>query len=343
MLIDQGLSHALDPAGPWTVGYCPPGRRHLTSHLRDVGFSLEECRLAGLTSVGGSGPPYDVFRDRIMFRVRDEGGALVGFVGRATGHGQDKDPGAPRYLTSPSVEGGVYDQARVLFGLWEQRDALERAGAIPAVVEDVIDVLAVAVASASASDGAAPVVAVASPGAALTAQQAALLHRLAPRRAAILSAFDQDPAGRDAAAHTYDAFYGVEPTLLRLTLPAGSDPAQFLKEYGPAALADALAGTHPDLEPLTTLARSAIDARIAPWLEGGSPPVVERRFDAVPAAGVILGEPDHIVDLCLYLAGRVELPPEDVGAIVAERLPLPMMVLAGSRPAPRRPSLAARR
>ena len=119
-----------------------------------------------------------------MFPHRDEHGTVVGFIGRT----QSDDPNAPKYLNSPAT--AVYSKGRVLYGLAENRRALE-AGATPVLCEGTFDALAVTLSGAGRYVGLAP------SGTALTSEQVAALDWIVPLTGRqVLVAFDSDKAGR---------------------------------------------------------------------------------------------------------------------------------------------------
>jgi len=90
-------ARGLDPATVkrWRIGYAPAGWTTLTSHLRRLGYRDAAIEAAGLARRSSRGTLIDHFRDRVMLAVRDERGAIVGFIGRAH---PDAGAGVPKYL-----------------------------------------------------------------------------------------------------------------------------------------------------------------------------------------------------------------------------------------------------
>ena len=99
---------------------------------------------------------YDRFRDRLLFVVKDERGRPVGFGGRALAPG-----GEPKYLNSP--ESPVFSKKRLLYGLFEAREAIRKTDRV-VLVEGYFDHLALVRAGVGET--------VASMGTALTPEQA---------------------------------------------------------------------------------------------------------------------------------------------------------------------------
>ena len=81
------------------------------------------------------GKRYDRFRDRIMFPILNQRGAVIGFGGRVMGEGE------PKYLNSPETP--LFEKGRELYGLFQARDAIRDAGRV-LVVEGYMDVVALA-------------------------------------------------------------------------------------------------------------------------------------------------------------------------------------------------------
>ncbi len=78
-LVGRGLGVLVEREWPWRVGYAPPGWSSLTRHLRGVGFGDDELIGAGLSTRTRAGVLIDLFRDRIVFPVRDLAGHAVAF------------------------------------------------------------------------------------------------------------------------------------------------------------------------------------------------------------------------------------------------------------------------
>ena len=84
----------------WDIGYAPAGWSALTGHLRGLGHDDRAIQAAGLAKPSSRGTLIDIFRDRIMLPVRDPGGTLAGFIGRAHPRAS---PDVPKYLNSPET------------------------------------------------------------------------------------------------------------------------------------------------------------------------------------------------------------------------------------------------
>jgi DNA primase len=165
------------------LGYAPAGRDTLAQSLRKEGFDDRILLAAGLAvqdDIGGHAR--DRFWARLMFPIRDSGGRIVGFGGRALGDVQ------PKYLNSPQTE--IFDKSSVLYGIHRGADAIRESGRA-VLVEGYLD--------AVRAHGAGYTNVVASLGTSVTTQQLIGLVRLAQT---VILALDPDPAGQAAAART---------------------------------------------------------------------------------------------------------------------------------------------
>jgi DNA primase len=177
---------------------------------------LIEAGLLQARSEGKGG--YDRFRDRLLFVVRDDRGRPVGFGGRAL-----SPAGEPKYLNSP--ESPIFSKKRLLYGLFEARDAIRRRDRV-VLVEGYFDHLALVRSGVAET--------VASMGTALTPEQTEKLRRLAPKA---IVCYDGDAAGRHATLGALQLLLaqGFEARVARL--PEDEDPDDLLRSEGPEAVA----------------------------------------------------------------------------------------------------------
>ncbi len=189
------------------------------------GLSSADLERAGLVLDGGKGV-YDRFRDRLMFPVTDLDGRVIGFGGRALGHG----PG-PKYMNTPETL--LYKKSRVLFGTRQAKDAIRNAG-VAILVEGYFDVLL------PHQAGVRNVVAAC--GTVLTPDHLELLKRCDCRELVIL--FDGDAAGTSAPARVAAAIFQAGLNA-RVARPPG-DPDEYVRAHGHAGL-EALVAAAPAL------------------------------------------------------------------------------------------------
>ena len=177
-----------------------------------AGFNETVVEKSGLARRGEKGHLYDLFRNRVMFPIRDIAGNIVAFGGRDLGDSPAK------YINSP--ENPVYKKSRVLYGLHEAREGLKRTG-YAVLVEGYFDLLR------CVDSGIDNVVATC--GTALTVEQAALIKRYVP---SVLVVFDGDAAGIKAAIRSVGVLTGAGLTVRPLVLPGGKDPDDYIRSAG---------------------------------------------------------------------------------------------------------------
>ena len=217
----------------WEIGFAPEGWQGLWEHLRGRGVPKELILAAGLARESRKGgKPYDTFRGRIMFPIRDGRGRAIAFGGRAM------DPGeSAKYLNSPETL--LFDKGRVLFNLASARAAAGK-GAPLVVAEGYMDVIALSEAGFEA--------AVAPLGTAVTEAQLRLLWRIA---AEPVVALDGDAAGLRAAYRLIDLalpLLEAGRSLRFALMPAGLDPDDLLRQQGRGAMQAMIAGALPMVE-----------------------------------------------------------------------------------------------
>jgi len=199
--------------------------------------AVEDMIEAGLLVAADDIPlPYDRFRDRVMFPISDLGGRIVAFGGRAL----DKDAPA-KYLNSPETP--LFHKGGLLYNSAAARKAAHQ-GAPVIAVEGYVDVIAMVTAGYEGT--------VAPLGTALTAEQLALLWRMADEP---MLCFDGDAAGRRAAYRAVDlALPHLKPgkSLRFALLPQGHDPDDLIRSGGVGAIADVLTAARPLADVLWT-------------------------------------------------------------------------------------------
>ncbi len=224
------------------IGYAPDARHHQTQIFKDKGV-LDEAVAAGLLiSPDDGGAPYDRFRGRLMFPIRDVRGRCIAFGGRAL------DPNAQaKYLNSPETE--LFHKGRTLYNHAPAREAAGKAAGRPGgkpagliVAEDYMDVIALV--SAGFDHAVAPL------GTAVTEEQLALMWRMAEEP---VIALDGDQAGQRAAERLIDlALPMLAPgkSLRFCILPEGRDADDLIRDEGSGAMQRALEAARPLVEML---------------------------------------------------------------------------------------------
>jgi DNA primase len=195
------------------VGYAPSAWDTVLKRGQSAKFAIEELYGAGLLVRNKQGNPYDRFRSRIMFPIRDARGRAQGFGARAMTPDQK-----PKYLNS--AEGELYRKKRTLYGIDRARGAIAKAGRA-VVVEGYTDVLAAHQAGIEE--------AVAVMGTAITPEQVQLLAAHADE---VVLALDADRAGREAMLRAQRVAAGKRVRLRVAGMEPGEDPADTLAGKG---------------------------------------------------------------------------------------------------------------
>jgi len=180
----------------------------ITKQLIDLGMAIQ----------GDKNKPYDRFRGRIQFPIRDKRGRVIGFGGRVLADG------TPKYLNSPETR--IYHKGHELYGLYEAKLANKQLQRL-VVVEGYMDVVALAQHGVN--------YAVASLGTATTPEQLQTLFRTVKE---VVCCYDGDRAGRDAAWRAMDnALPLIQDgySLRFVFLPDGEDPDSLIRTQGQQA------------------------------------------------------------------------------------------------------------
>ena len=215
----RGLDEAAQDR--WEIGFAPNGWQGLWDHLTGKGVSEDLILDAGLAKPSNQGArPYDTFRNRIMFPIRDARGRAIAFGGRA----MDPSDNA-KYLNSPETE--LFDKGRSLYNHGPAREAAGK-GTPLVVAEGYMDVIALAEAGFTAT--------VAPLGTAVTEDQLHLLWRISDEP---IIALDGDTAGLRAALRVTDLALPLlngRKSLRFCLMPEGQDPDDFLRSKGEGAM-----------------------------------------------------------------------------------------------------------
>ena len=226
-LAKRGISEELQTK--FSIGLAPEGwdellkvtgRRHVRPDLMEK---------AGLARRGDRGTYYDWFRGRLMFPIFNPSGRVVAFGGRILK--DDPERPQPKYINTSDTP--IYHKGQLLYGIPQARDAIRQEG-YALFVEGYTDLIALHKAGFTHS--------VAGLGTALTAEQANLLKRYAPRATLL---YDADSAGDMAAFRGADVLIGQGLEVRVALMPAGEDPDTLVQKGGPEAIEEVLASAQP--------------------------------------------------------------------------------------------------
>lgn len=233
---DYITKRRISPEGQdrFEIGFAPDQRQGLYAALTAKGIAPDLIIDAGLAikpddEPGKSSQPYDRFRGRIIFPIRDVRGRAISLGGRAM------DPNArAKYLNGPETE--LFDKGRSLYNMGPAREAAGKGKPL-IVAEGYMDVIALSEAGFTA--------AVAPLGTAVTEDQLRLMWRIHPEP---IIALDGDKAGTAAALRVIDLALPVLDAgqgLRFAILPMGLDPDDLIKSQGAAAMQQVLDSAMP--------------------------------------------------------------------------------------------------
>ncbi|MDP1576860.1 MAG: DNA primase, partial [Cypionkella sp.] len=218
-LAKRGLS--VEAQDRWEIGFAPDGWHGLQLAMKQKGIAddlLVDAGLCARSDKGGA--PYDRFRKRIIFPIRDGRSRAISLGGRAM------DPNDPaKYLNGPETE--LFDKGRNLFNHAPAREASGKGAAL-VVAEGYMDVIALSEAGFKAS--------VAPLGTAVTEDQLRLMWRISDEP---IIALDGDTAGVRAALRVIDLALPLLEAgkgLRFAVLPGGMDPDDLIKAQGAQAM-----------------------------------------------------------------------------------------------------------
>lgn len=220
----------IEVAKTWQLGWAPPDFRSLRDLALSRGFDEATLVDAYLESHNERGL-YPVFRDRLMFPIRNVRGEVVGFSGRVMQ--ADQDP--RKYVNTADTV--AFRKGELLFGLHKATAPIGRAGMHVVVCEGQLDVIA-------CHEKADVRNAVAGLGTAFTDEHARMLAKYA-KRATLC--YDGDQAGIAASEKTYRKLAQAGLDVYQADLPAGEDPDSLIRTQGAEALQQAIAQAQPYL------------------------------------------------------------------------------------------------
>ncbi len=215
------------------IGFAPRDGEALFKHLRQKGFTLDELTVGGLVAVGRS--PYDRFRGRLLWPIRDASGDTIGFGARRI---FDDDRIDAKYLNTSETP--IYKKSQVLYGLDLARREIGRSSQA-VIVEGYTDVMACHLAGVGT--------AVATCGTAFGDDHAKVLRRFLNDheefRGEVIFTFDGDAAGQKAALRAFGGDQNFVSQTYVAVEPGGLDPCDLRIQQGDAAVRELVARRVP--------------------------------------------------------------------------------------------------
>lgn len=234
------------------LGFAPNQWDWIQRRGSSAGFNLKALETVGLVVPSSEGRrPYDRFRGRVLFSIRDVQGRPVGLGGRVLPETGSTSPA--KYMNSPETP--LFTKSSLLYGLDVARDAMRksgdtsRKGGEAIVMEGYTDCI---VAHQFGFRNAVAVL-----GTALGSRHVQILKRFAEQ---IILVLDGDEAGQKRTNEVLELFVAENVDLRIVTLPENLDPCDFLQARGAEAFRAALAdGAVDALEHSFRVATRGID------------------------------------------------------------------------------------
>lgn len=194
------------------LGYSPEQWDALVQYAIKQNFSLESLEKAGVVARREDGAYYDRFRGRVIFPIFSITGRTIAFGGRRL----KDDENIPKYINSPETK--VYTKGKVLYGLYQGKEAIRKKG-YAILVEGYMDCISLFQAGIENV--------VASGGTALTEEQVRLISNYTNT---IYFLYDADSAGAKAMMRGIDLMLAQGLDVYIVKLPEGEDPDSFIKK-----------------------------------------------------------------------------------------------------------------
>lgn len=206
------------------LGFAPSDGRWLYRFLQSKSYSPAFLDMCGLFSRNAKG--YSLFRNRVIFPIRDDRKRVVAFGGRALAADEKA-----KYINSPETP--IYNKKRTLYGIDKALPLMRKSKSVY-IAEGYMDVIALS--AGGVENVVAPL------GTAFTEEQGRILSRWID---AIYVVFDSDQAGIDA---TFRAAIVAEKWDLEcraVTVESGKDPAELYSNGGKTAIQRLVAQSVP--------------------------------------------------------------------------------------------------
>ncbi|MGQ9574481.1 MAG: DNA primase [Thermoguttaceae bacterium] len=211
--------------GRFRLGFCPNRWDWTLRRADSQGISPDLLEVVGLlVRPEAGGRPYERFRGRLLFPIRDVQGRPVGLGGRVLPELGTTSPA--KYINSPETP--LFRKSEQLYGLDLAQHAIRKTRSV-LVMEGYTDAI---VAHQFGFDNAVAVL-----GTALGEQHVRILKRLADR---IVLVLDGDEAGQRRTNEVLELFVSKNVDLRIATLPEDLDPCDYLIRRGGEAFGEFL-------------------------------------------------------------------------------------------------------
>ena len=300
----------IDIAKAWQLGWAPAssdGLQHLAAQKNIAEPLLKEAYLLGTSQ---SGRTYTIFRDRLMFPIRNMRGETVGFSGRIMQADQD-----PRKYVN-TAETAAFHKSDLLFGLYQARTHIPKNADTAILCEGQIDVIACHE-KAGLRHTVAPL------GTAFTEEHVHLLRKCGTRR--IILCLDGDAAGIKASEKDFRILAAAGMEVYQAALPPGEDPDSLIRRDGADALRTLVEQARPFLE-----VRLAYEQENTPTDSNARAALAHRMIDLL----LCISDPIARDVATADMASRLHIGLEELRTAVSSGAKKAERMKTGRRPAP---------
>jgi len=210
------------------LGYAPNEKRALTHAAQRAGYKTEHLVGVGLSIERENGELLDRYYERVIFPIKGLSGKVIAFGGRKL----RSDKNIAKYINSP--ESPVYVKNRVLYGIYEAKNAIAREQKCY-LVEGYTDVISFSQAGIENV--------VASSGTSLTTGQIQLIKRFTNN---VTVLYDGDFAGIKASLRGIDMLLSEGLQIKVALFPDGEDPDSYARSHTPAEVKEFLKTAEED-------------------------------------------------------------------------------------------------
>ena len=204
------------------LGYAPDAWEDLVKAAKQSAYDEKSLVEAGLAlRKSEQKTPYDRFRNRVVFPIKNEFGRIVGFGARKLDDSSQpqrdrREKDSPKYINSPETP--VYHKGKLLYGLYQNKDAIRKEDMV-IIVEGYTDVMALYEFGIRLG--------VATLGTSLTLRQAQLINRYTKN---VVILYDADDPGVKAALRGAEVLLQANLNVRVVDLGSGADPDSYLRK-----------------------------------------------------------------------------------------------------------------
>ena len=209
-LLKRGLD--VQTIKTFEIGFSPNDQDALYKNLKTKYQELDLIDL-GLIKKNAEGHYYDLFRNRIIFPIKNAQGKIIGFSGRLYLNSDNE----PKYVNSPFTQ--IFTKGEVLYNLDKAIPVVKQSKRL-VLYEGFMDVIASVRAGIKES--------IATMGTALTSEQARLIKKNTDN---VVLCYDGDSAGFEAMMKAIKLLQNEDLIVNLVVLPEQLDPDEYVKKY----------------------------------------------------------------------------------------------------------------